>query len=273
MLKLGIVQMSVQEGNTEENRRHLEHLVQTHSSDDIDLLCFPELCVSGYDFEKAAASDREDAFLADLARRYGIAILAGISRKEGDSFFDVSCIWDGQGRLLGRYRKIHLWDKENDFFEKGDELVTVSFKGWTIGLLICADLGFAELSKALALNREADVIIYPSAWYPGWDYLFANLSSIRAAENQVYTIGLNRAAGDVDYCGNSVVSNPDGSVLARLCTPGEAYARVVLKKERLQQARDAIVWRKMRREDVYRKIQEGDLYGKRNKNGKGCGCG
>ena len=248
-------------------------MVQTHSSDDIDLLCFPELCVSGYDFEKAAASDREDAFLADLARRYGIAILAGISRKEGDSFFDVSCIWDGQGRLLGRYRKIHLWDKENDFFEKGDELVTVSFKGWTIGLLICADLGFAELSKALALNREADVIIYPSAWYPGWDYLFANLSSIRAAENQVYTIGLNRAAGDVDYCGNSVVSNPDGSVLARLCTPGEAYARVVLKKERLQQARDAIVWRKMRREDVYRKIQEGDLYGKRNKNGKGCGCG
>ena len=53
MLKLGIIQLSIQEGNIEKNCAHIEELVRNHSSDDIDLLCFPELCISGYNFEKA----------------------------------------------------------------------------------------------------------------------------------------------------------------------------------------------------------------------------
>ena len=43
MLKLGIIQLSIQEGNIEKNCAHIEELVRNHSSDDIDLLCFPEL--------------------------------------------------------------------------------------------------------------------------------------------------------------------------------------------------------------------------------------
>lgn len=254
MLKLGIMQMSVQEGKIDENCRHLENLVQKYSSDDIDLLCFPELCISGYNFDKAIFSDKEDLFFSTLARQYKIAILAGINKKEGNSYFDVACIWDENGKLLGEYKKIHLWDKENDFFSKGKELVTVSFKGWNIGLLICADFGFSELSKALSLKKNADVIIYPSAWNPGWEYLFCNCSCIRSAENQIYTVGLNRASGDVEYCGNTTVSNPDGTTLARLCTSEETYTRVVLNKEKLKEARKSIPWRLMRREDIYSEL-------------------
>ncbi len=254
MLRLGIIQLSVQEGDIEQNYHHIEDLVQKYSSEDIDLLCFPELCISGYDFEKAIISDKEDLFFSNLAHKYQIAILAGINKKEGNQYFDTACIWDETGALLGEYKKIHLWDKENDFFAKGEDLVTVSFKGWTIGLLICADFGFSELSKALALKKNADVIIYPSAWNPGWEYLFSGCSCIRAAENQVYTIGLNRASGNVEYCGNTTVSNPDGTTLARLCTTEESYTRVVLKKECLDKAKESIPWRLMRREDVYNKI-------------------
>lgn len=254
MLKLGIVQMSVQEGNVEENCRHMEKLVQMHASDDIDLLCFPELCISGYDFEKAARSDREDIFVSDLAKKYHISILAGINKKEGDLYYDVSGIWDENGKLLGEYKKIHLWDKENDFFVKGKELTFVSIKNWKIGLLICADFGFSELSKALALKEDVDVIIYPSAWNPGWGYLFANLSSIRAAENQIYTIGLNRASGNVEYCGYSTISNPDGTILAQLQTTDEAYVEVALSKEKIEEGRTAIPWRLMRREEIYQNI-------------------
>ena len=169
MLKLGIIQLSIQEGNIEKNCAHIEELVRKHSSDDIDLLCFPELCISGYNFEKAIISDREALFFSELASKYKIAIMAGINKKEGNQHYDVACIWDETGTLLGEYRKIHLWDKENDFFAKGEELVTVSFKGWTIGLLICADFGFSELAKSLALIKNADVIMYTSEWNPGWD--------------------------------------------------------------------------------------------------------
>ena len=121
LLKLGIVQMAVLEGKVEDNRRKIRKAVESHAAGDIDLLCFPELCISGYDFESAVLSDREAAIFSELAAEYGIAILAGIHVPEGDKHYDTACIWNEKGELLGEYRKIHLWDTENDFFEKGDE--------------------------------------------------------------------------------------------------------------------------------------------------------
>ena len=254
LLKLGIVQMSVLEGKVDENCSKIRKAVESHAAGDIDLLCFPELCISGYVFESAVLSDGEAAFFSELAAEYEIAILAGIHMPEGDKHYDTACIWDEKGELLAEYRKIHLWDTENDFFEKGDELVTVPFKGWNIGMLICADQGFPEVSTPLAQKEGADVIIYPSAWGVGWEDLFTTCSKMRAAENQVYTVSLNRASGDAQYCGNSTVSNPDGSTLMRLCTTDEAYARVVLEKEKLEQARKGIPWRNMKRYEVYSKL-------------------
>ncbi len=254
MLKLGIVQMSVREGMVDENCRKARELVKRYAEDDIDLLCFPELCISGYNFERAASSDREAEFFSELAAEYHIAILAGIQIAEGKRHYDVACLWNEEGRLLGEYRKIHLWATENDFFEKGDKLVTVPFKGWNIGMLICADYGFPELSTPLAQKLDADVILYPSAWGAGWEDLFSTCSKMRAAENQVYTVALNRACGDMEYCGNTTVSNPDGTVLLRMETLGEAYARVVLEKKKLKEAREAIPWRNMKRYDVYNKL-------------------
>ena len=254
VLKLGIVQMSVLEGKVEDNCRKIKKAVESHAADDIDLLCFPELCISGYDFESAALSDREAAFFSELAAEYEIAILAGIHIPEGEKHYDTDCLWDEKGELQGEYRKIHLWDTENDFFEKGDELVTVPFRGWNIGMLICADYGFPEVSTPLAQKKNADVMIYPSAWGAGWEDLFTTCSKMRAAENQVYTVALNRASGDAQYCGNSTVSNPDGSTLMRLWTADDAYARVVLEKEKLEVAKKGIPWRNMKRYELYNKI-------------------
>ena len=254
VLKLGIVQMSVLEGKVEDNCRKIKKAVESHAADDIDLLCFPEVCISGYDFESAALSDREAAFFSELAAEYEIAILAGIHIPEGEKHYDTACLWDEKGELQGEYRKIHLWDTENDFFEKGDELVTVPFRGWNIGMLICADYGFPEVSTPLAQKKNADVMIYPSAWGAGWEDLFTTCSKMRAAENQVYTVALNRASGDAQYCGNSTVSNPDGSTLMRLWTADDAYARVVLEKEKLEEAKKGIPWRNMKRYELYNKI-------------------
>ena len=50
MLRLGVVQMAVLEGKVEENQKKIRNIVKKYAKDDIDLLCFPELCISGYDF-------------------------------------------------------------------------------------------------------------------------------------------------------------------------------------------------------------------------------
>lgn len=254
MLKVGMAQMSVLEGNVNENRIHLESLIKSHAADEIDLLCFPELCISGYDYRAAAESTDEIEFFAEMASKYNIALLAGVHAAVGGKHYDACCMWNECGDLLGEYRKIHLWDTEYDFFDKGEELVVVPFKGWNIGMLICADYGFSELSTQLAIKMGADMIIYPSAWYPGWEDLFVTSCKMRAAESQIYTIGMNRASGNRQYCGNTTVANPDGSILMRLETTGEAYGRVTLFKEKIDAARDALPWRKMKREDIYSKF-------------------
>ena len=256
MLRLGVVQMAVLEGKVEENQKKIRNIVKKYAEDDIDLLCFPELCISGYDFKQAEKSNREIEFFSEIAKEYHMAILAGIQVKDQEKYYDVSCVWDCEGNKLGEYRKIHLWDTENDFFEKGEKLVTVSLKDWKIGMLICADYGFSEVSTILAQDMGADVIIYPSAWAAGWQDLFSSCAKMRAVENQIYTVALNRACGDVNYCGNTTVANPDGTILLRLETVDEAYGRVVLEKEQLIKARQSIPWRKMKRNELYPKLKE-----------------
>ncbi len=254
MLKLGIVQFSALEGRVEENCVHFEQEVKKYSQNGRDLLCFPELCISGYQFEAGKGTD-EKAFVAELAAKYRQPILAGVQAQENGKYYDVVCLWDETGKLLGEYKKIHLWASENDYFDRGSALTVVKFRGWKIGMLICADLGFAEISTPLALDKGADVIIYPSAWGYGWEALFSGCASIRAAENQVYTVAVNRACGDEKYCGNSTVSNPDGSVLLRLGTTEEAYGEATLIEEALGKAREGIPWRRMKQPDIYEKIK------------------
>lgn len=255
VLRVGVSQLRVNEGKMEENKLHIEEVISEHSGSGVDLLCFPELCISGYDYEAAKNSEGEKEFFAEMAAKYRVPLLAGVSTCEDGLYYDVACIWDETGTLLGQYRKIHLWDTENEFFTGADEVIIVPFKGFKIGMLICADLGFAELSTELAL-RGADLIIYPSAWSPNWEELFISCGRMRAAENQAYVIALNRAKGSTGYCGNSTVCSPEGNVLLKLGTYDEAYGEVSIDQDEIKKARQNIPWLSMRRPEVYRKLKE-----------------
>lgn len=255
MLKIGLVQLSVMEGKTEENRRHVKELARKYAAEDIDLLCFPELCISGYDFSKAKESKSEREFFSELAAECGLAIMAGINAFQDGKYYDAACIWDERGKLLGEYKKIHLWDKESLFFEQGEELAVIPFKGWNIGLLICADMRFFEISTPLK-NMGADVIIYPSAWAEGWKDLFHLCAKMRAAENQIYTIALNRASGDVRYCGGTALMGPDGSILREIKNDTESYLRVEISKEKIWQVRKALAWESLKLPHIYKKYEQ-----------------
>lgn len=255
MLKIGLVQLAVREGKTEENRRHIKKLAREYASDDIDLLCFPELCISGYDFEAVRESRLEKEFFAELSRECGLAIMAGVNVFQDGKYYDAACIWDETGELLGEYRKIHLWDKEACFFESGKELSVIPFRGWNIGLLICADLRFFEVSTPLK-NMGADVILYPSAWAEGWKDLFHLCTRMRAAENQIYTIALNRAKKDMGYCGGTALAGPDGTILREIRGESEGYLKVELRKESIRKTRERLAWEEMKLPDIYKKYDK-----------------
>lgn len=255
MLKIGLVQLAVTEGDIQKNRKHIKELVRKYVADDVDLLCFPELCVSGYDFTEARESKDEKEFFSELSKEYKIAILAGVNTQEKGKYYDAACMWDEDGNLQGEYRKIHLWDTECDFFEEGEELVLIPFKGWKIGLLICADIRFFEISTPLK-NMGADLIIYPSAWIAGWKELFHLCARMRAAENQIYTITLNRASEDGKYCGGTALFGPDGNLLRQIKQEEEGYLQVTVCKERIKETRAELAWESMKRPQVYKKYEK-----------------
>ena len=255
MLKIGCVQFSAIEGDIEKNCARLRRLTEVYSKDDIDLLCFPELCISGYEFDSARKSKEEEKFFGSLAKEYHIAIMAGISICENEKFYDAACLWDETGKLLGEFRKIPLWDKECDFFEKGDELSVIPFKGWNIGLLICQDMRFFEASTPL-VNMGADVILYPSAWVKDWKELFLLCARMRAAENQVYVLALNRASGDVQYCGATSVIDPYGNIVQGAAGDGETYIRAVLEKDKIRETRETLQWESLKLPDIYKKYEQ-----------------
>lgn len=257
MLRVGIVQLSVQEGKIEKNLLRIESIIKEHKDDNVDLLCFPELCISGYQFDVARKSKDEEKLIQSLAAKYQTSILAGICLHEENKMYDAAGIWDEEGTRLGIYRKIHLYDSENGFFDRGNELSVISFKGWNIGILICADLGFPEISSILR-KKGCDVIFYPSAWGcgPGFDELFSNCGRIRAAENHIYTVAFNRGDGDKCYCGYSTVSNPDGTVLAFAENTKEQYIKVNLEKDKIAEIRKNIGWTNMRLETLYKELEK-----------------
>ena len=255
MLKIGLVQLSVEEGKTQENRKHIKELARKYTADDIDLLCFPELCISGYDYFAARESKNEKDFFSEVARECGIPIMAGVNVYEEGKYYDAACIWDETGVLLGEYRKIHLWDTEFGFFEPGNELTVIPFKGWKIGLLICADLRFFEVSTPVK-NMGADLILYPSAWAQGWKELFHLCGKMRAAENQIYTVTFNRASKDVKYCGGTALMGPDGSILREIKNDAEAYLKVEIHKDKIKRTRKDLAWESMKRPEIYEKYEQ-----------------
>jgi nitrilase len=152
------------------------------------------------------------------------------------------------GRLVARYRKVHLFDveipgrvsvRESDALVAGDEAVSVETPLATLGLSICYDLRFPELFRRLGL-AGAEVVLLPSAFtfHTGaahWEVL----CRARAIESQCYLIAANQGGvsphGFPDY-GNSMIVDPWGCVLAR-AGDGEGVVTAELDGAYLQRVR------------------------------------
>ena len=252
MLNLGLVQFDSREGEIEYNKQRITSFTNQYKGRQ-DILCFPELCISGYDFDIAKSSLDEEKFFSNLSKTHNQAIIAGILLYEDGNYYDSVCMWDEKGNLIAKYKKIHLWDTENDFFSKDDKYIVGKYKNWKIGFLICADLGFPEVSRELAL-QGVDLIIYPSAWHTSTQYLFKMCGAMRAAENQIYTVVLNRGCEDNRFCGATGAYAPNGILIDELDYREEGYLNVKLDKDKLDYVRnDELPWIKMREENVYKR--------------------
>jgi predicted amidohydrolase len=204
--------------------------------------------------------------LSERARRHGIFLHAGTfaERVEGDERVrNTAVVFDPEGEIIATYRKIHMFDvtidgvatyEESATVSPGDEIVTFSLDGITVGLATCYDLRFPEIFRILAL-RGAEVILLPAAFtmMTGKDH-WEVLIRARAIENGVYLVAAAQFGPNLPgkWCyGRSMIVDPWGTVLAT--SPDvESVITAVVDRNHLYSVRRQIPSLANRQPDTYR---------------------
>lgn len=239
----GILQFQPLLGENELNRRKVMELLDNAGK--ADLYVLPELSNSGYNFrnmEEAVDTSEpidESPFIASLieyAQRNRSHVVAGINENDRGKLYNTVVVLGPDG-IVGKYRKIHLFVNEKDFFEPGDLGLPIFDLGdYRIGIQVCFDYLFADPWRILAI-KGADLICHPSNLIT--QNAYRTLPG-HALMNRVFIITSNRfgTEGDLAFCGRSVVHAPNGAVIMEA---GPKEAGVSLITLDLNQARDKMV--------------------------------
>ena len=167
--------------------------------------------------------------LAREARRYGMYIAGSLYEDAGQGTYYNSCPLIGpDGRLVGVYRKTHLFDaprrpdikggiRESDKVRAGTDLPVFDTEIGPIGLSVCSDLRFPEVYREMTL-RGARLLVCASAFLsPRLDHWEFFLRA-RAAENQVFVVASGQYGTEpksgMAFVGRSMVVDPWGTVVA-----------------------------------------------------------
>ncbi len=223
-MKIGIAQINCHPGELSGNVNAIVSMAQRAARAGCDLLLAPEMADTGYDMEtvRRHASTWDHGPCASLrtaASDHGIAIICGLSEREGDRIYNTAAVIDATGELIGKYRKVHMFSMppvcEDKCLVPGDALVTVRLGGFTFGLMICYDIRFPEMARALAL-AGADVLAVLAAWPPPRIEHWRLLNAARAVENQIYVAAANLVGSDgpLAFVGNSIILDPSGKPIA-----------------------------------------------------------
>lgn len=231
-LSLAICQMMVG-SNKEENLQQAGKMIKQACQRNIDMVLLPEVFNSPYQadlfpiYAEPFPGPSTD-FLAKAAKENQVAIVGGsiIERDREGKIYNSCFIYDDKGELLGRHRKMHLFNvdmpgritfRESDTLSPGNNITVIKFRDITIGVLICYDIRFPELSRALALEG-AELFVVPAAFNHTSGPLFWELMMrSRAVDQQVYIAAASPAPNwDAHYhaWGHSLVVDPWGKIIA-----------------------------------------------------------
>lgn len=222
-------QLPLSVGDVDGNRAAIDAAVERVASAGADIVVLPELAATGYCFEsraevEAVAEPLDGATLTQwraLAERYDVVIVGGfVERGAAGQFHNSAAVVDRRG-VLASYRKVHLWDREPEWFTAGDQPPpVVDTRFGRLGLMICYDLEFPEWTRIAAL-REAQVLCAPVNWplferAPGERPPEIVRVQAAAASNRMYIAACDRTASErgTDWLGGSVIVDPDGFPLA-----------------------------------------------------------
>ena len=195
------------------------------AADGAELAVFPEATMVRFGADlRAAAESLDGPFCAGLAAACasaGVAAVAGVFEPSADGrVHNTAVAFSAAGDLVASYRKLHLFDalgqRESDLVAPGDEVVVTTLAGAEVGLQICYDIRFPELTRALAVGG-ASLVTVSAAWQAGLfkEEHWVTLLRARAIENTVWIA----AVGQVPDAGEKPTRAPTGVGRSMLIDP------------------------------------------------------
>ncbi|KAH0643793.1 hypothetical protein KY290_035246 [Solanum tuberosum] len=273
--KIGLCQLSVT-ADKERNIVHARAAIEEAAEKGAKLVVLPEIWNSPYsndsfpiyaeDIDAGPDASPSTAMLSEAARLLKITIVGGsIPERSGDKLYNTCCIFDTDGKLKAKHRKIHLFDidipgkitfKESQTLTAGETPTVVDTEVGRIGIGICYDIRFQELAMLYAA-RGAHLICYPGAFNMTTGPLhWELLQRARAVDNQLYVATCapaRDAGGGYVAWGHSTLIGPFGEVLATT-EHDEAIIISEIDYSQIDLRRTNLPLEKQRRGDLYQLV-------------------
>lgn len=267
MFKIGLCQMK---GSFDKNEsmKTAESFIREAAENGAEVISLPEMWNCPYSndyFRKYAekADGKTVSFLSKLAAELGIYLIGGsIPELDGDKVYNTSFSFDRSGNVIGKHRKVHLFDidvkggirfMESDTLTAGKDMTVIDTEYCKIGIAICYDVRFPEWFRKMAL-AGAKLIILPAAFNlttgpAHWDLTMR----ARALDNQVYFAANSPARdeeGPYQAYGGTCVADPWGEFVSH-ADENECIVYADIDLDRIESIRQQLPLLKHRREELY----------------------
>ncbi|ORX70234.1 carbon-nitrogen hydrolase [Linderina pennispora] len=204
--------------------------------------------------------------LSKMARDGNIFLVGGsIPERDSGHLFNTCTVWNPQGELIAKHRKVHLFDidfpgrivfKESDVLKPGNALTDFATPWGRFGVGICYDMRFPELAM-IAARRGCVGMIYPGAFNMTtgpmhWELLLR----ARAMDNQVFVAGCSPArdtSATYHAWGHSTIVDPFARVIATT-EDSQDIVYADLDLELIKEVRQSVPIYAQRRFDVYKDV-------------------
>ncbi|MBI3856271.1 MAG: carbon-nitrogen hydrolase family protein [Planctomycetes bacterium] len=231
-LLIGLGQVRVAMGDKSANLGELYHCIEEAAASKCDVVALPECSLAGW-LSSSARSAAEvipgplTQTFKEAAKRHRLAIVVGLEEREGGRLYNSAVMFDRDGEILARHRKINELEIGLEVYSRGTSLNVFDFEGRTMALDICADSWTPVITDAL-YDLGARLIISPSAWAvePGGEATniawIRETYRLRTAGRDLYIVSPNGVGPVTEgpwkgrlLQGNSLVTGPNGEGLLK----------------------------------------------------------
>ncbi len=281
-VKVSAVQLSVEPLQLEKNIERMEYYVKSEAEKGAELIVFPELANIGYitpsmpgesagpegfasvisQYIRAAETvpGPTTEALSKLTKKHNVYVVVGLAQKHpvvSGSLYNSGVLLGPNG-IVGVHHKMHLPLNEKHYFYPGSTSEVFKTELGNIGVNVCYDGRFPELSRVMAL-KGAEIICTVWAISAGLGSVTPDMNTLkyrtytRAQENGLFYVSCNRSGrqGEQYFTGHSAIAAPNGTIISCSETKEEDVVRATLVEKELIDYRGTLSIFLDRRPEMY----------------------